>query len=226
MTADDLPAVFASLPAVWRDVLPKWTPALQDALVANVRRVSGARPIAPADPFRALRFGAPKEIKVVILGQDPYPRAGHADGLAFSAGQGKPHSLRRIFAVLQADRPDFVPPAVWALDAWARQGVLLLNPTLTVEVGAAGSHMGCGWRALTSRIVKALCGLAEPPVFLLWGKPANAFFDEHKPQMAAPQVLRSRHPSHDFNREFMADGSHFVATQERVDWWAIGEQPA
>ena len=78
----------------------------KDALVANVRRVSGARPIAPADPFRALRFGAPKEIKVVILGQDPYPRAGHADGLAFSAGQGKPHSLRRIFAVLQADRPE------------------------------------------------------------------------------------------------------------------------
>ena len=226
MTADDLPAAFESLPLSWRDALPGWTAELQNDVIDRVHQVSGTRPIAPTDPFRALRFAAPQGIQVVILGQDPYPRPGHADGLAFSAGRGKPHSLQRVFAVLAADRPGFVAPEVWALDAWARQGVLLLNPTLSVEVGAVGSHMNCGWHALTSQIVKLLCGLAEPPVFMLWGKPANAFFDDNQPSATKQRVLRTRHPSHDFKRQFMADGSHFPATQERVDWWAIGRHRA
>lgn len=224
MTADDLPAAFESVPTAWRNALPGWTPALQNELIDKLRRASGTRPIAPADPFRALRFAPPEGVKVVILGQDPYPKPGHADGLAFSAGQGRPHSLQRVFKVLAADRPGFTPPPSWALDGWARQGVLLLNPTLTVEQGAVGSHMNCGWHALTSIIVKTLCSLPEPPTFSLWGKPANAFFDEHTPAGAAPRVLRTRHPSHDFKQQFMADGSHFVATQESVDWWAIGQQ--
>ncbi len=226
MTADDLPAAFESLPAAWRQALPGWTAALQHEVVDRIRQASGDRAIAPADPFRALRFAPPEGIKVVILGQDPYPKPGHADGLAFSAGHGRPHSLQRVFKVLEADRPGFVPPSSWALDAWARQGVLLLNPTLTVEVGLVGSHMKCGWRALTSLIVKILCGQTNPPTFLLWGKPANAFFDENRPTGTEPKVLRTRHPSHDFKRQFMADGSHFVATQDSVDWWAIGQEAA
>ncbi len=224
MTADDLPAAFESLPAVWRQALPGWTDALQNDVIDRVRRASGARPIAPADPFRALRFAPPEGIKVVILGQDPYPKPGHADGLAFSAGHGRPHSLQRVFKVLEADKPGFVPPRTWALDDWARRGVLLLNPTLTVEIGSVGSHTTCGWHALTSEIVKALCGSPASPIFLLWGKPANAFFDECRPASASPRVLRTRHPSHDFKRQFMADGSHFLATQDRVDWWAIGQK--
>ena len=223
MTADELPAAFESLPPSWRQALPGWTPALQDEVIARIGHASGNRPIAPADPFRALRFAAPRGIKVVILGQDPYPRPGHADGLAFSAGRGKPHSLQRVFKVLEADRPGFIPPAVWVLDDWARRGVLLLNPTLTVEIGVIGSHMACGWRALTSQIVDLLCQLPAPPTFLLWGKPASAFFDESRPAGASPRVLRTRHPSNDFKRQFMADGSHFVATRQQVDWWAIGE---
>jgi uracil-DNA glycosylase len=79
-------------------------------VVRNVRRVSGDRPIAPPDPFRALRLVAPDAVKVVVFGQDPYPTAGHADGLAFSAGRGKPRSLARIFEVLARDRPGFVAP--------------------------------------------------------------------------------------------------------------------
>ncbi len=223
MTADDLPAVFSTLPAAWREVLPGWTPQVQDGVVARVRQVSGTRPIAPPDPFRALRLCEPKDIGVVILGQDPYPSPGHADGLAFSAGRGRSHSLRRVFAVLQADRPEFLAPAEWRLDAWARQGVLLLNPTLTVEVGIVASHTGCGWQTLTSDIVKALCTSAKVPTFLLWGKPANAFFDENIPAGVTPRALRTRHPSNDFKRQFMADGSHFVATQDQIDWWAIGQ---
>ena len=158
-------------------------------------------------------------MKVVVFGQDPYPRPGHADGLAFSAGHGKPHSLRRVFDVLEADRPGWHRPAVWKLDAWAAQGVLLLNPVLTVEVGQAGSHLACGWQALTSEIVKTLCQTPATPAFLLWGKPANAFFDAACPNGASPLVLRTRHPSHDMRREFMAGGSHFLATADRVDWW-------
>ena len=219
MTADDLPAAFASLPAAWRAVLPGWTPAAERAVVDAVRSVSGEREIAPADPFRALRLVEPAAVKVVVLGQDPYPRPGHADGLAFSAGHGKPHSLRRVFDVLESDRPGWTRPPNWKLDAWAAQGVLLLNPVLTVEQGLAGSHMGCGWQALTFQIVDTLCCRADPPAFLLWGKPANAFFDAACPPGASPVVLRTRHPSHDMRREFMGGGSHFLATADRVNWW-------
>ena len=219
--ADDLPAAFASLPAPWRAVLPGWTPAAEQAVTAAVKAVSGDREIAPPDPFRALRLLAPDDVKVVVFGQDPYPRPGHATGLAFSAGHGKPVSLRRIFDILKADRPGWQPPERWVLDGWASQGVLMLNTVLTVEVGAAGAHMNCGWQALTSDIVRVLAGGATPPTFLLWGKPAQAFFDAACPAGSCARVLRARHPSQDFKREFMADGSHFAATAEHIDWWRL-----
>jgi uracil-DNA glycosylase len=219
--ADDLPAAFAHLPPAWRRVLTGWTPAAEQAVVAAVKAVSGEREIAPPDPFRALRLLAPDAVKVVVFGQDPYPRPGHADGLAFSAGHGKPVSLRRIFEILKADRPGWQPPERWLLDGWARQGVLMLNPVLTVEVGAAGAHMNCGWQVLTADIVRVLANLDYPPTFLLWGRPAQAFFDAACPADTRARVLRARHPSHDFKREFMADGSHFAATAGQVDWWAL-----
>lgn len=221
MTADDLPAVFATLPEAWAAVLPGWTTALCADVCRRVREVSGSRPIGPPDPFRALRLVAPEDVKVVIFGQDPYPTAGHADGLAFSAGQGKPRSLGRIFEVLAQDRPGFKPPPLWNLDAWAAQGVLLLNPALTVEIGVTGSHLNVGWQVLTTQIVEVLCGRSSPTVFLLWGSKAQTFFGRAKPSGTLPRVLTARHPSYDIKREFMNDGSHFVATQDLVDWWAI-----
>lgn len=221
MTADDLPAALASLPPAWAGRLPGWTAGRCAAVAQAIKNVSGDRPIAPADPLRALRFGGPDDIKVVIFGQDPYPTAGHADGLAFSAGRGKPRSLQRIFEVLAADRPGFVPPDSWKLDGWARQGVLLLNPTLTVEVGAAGSHLRCGWQALTAEVAQVLCGTAVPPVFLLWGSQAQEFFAQARPPQAQVRVLVTRHPSYDFKRQFMAEGSHFVQTAHLVNWWVL-----
>ncbi len=222
MTAADLAVAFAGFPAAWAAVLPGWTAELETAVAANIERVSGTRPIAPPDPFRALRLVLPEAAKVVVLGQDPYPTAGHADGLAFSAGRGKPRSLVRIFEVLTQDRPGFTPPEAWNLDGWARQGVLLLNPVLTVEVGRAGSHENCGWQALTRQIVGYLCQRQDPPVFLLWGAKAQAFFSAARPVGALPPALATRHPSYDFKREFMAaSGSHFAATTELVDWWAL-----
>jgi uracil-DNA glycosylase len=226
--ADDLPAALAGVPAAWRAVLPGWNGGRFEDVVRRIQLASRWRPIAPEDPFRALRFAAPGDVKVVVFGQDPYPRPGHADGLAFSCARGNPPSLRRIFDILEADRPGWRRPAGGALDGWARQGVLLLNPVLTVEVGRAGAHMKCGWQALTSEIVSALCGLPAPPVFMLWGRPAGEFFDAACTAGAGPppRVLRSRHPSHDFKREFIAGGSHFAATADLVDWWSIGDPAA
>jgi uracil-DNA glycosylase len=224
VTADELPAAFASLPSPWRAALPGWTADAEQTVVDRVRARSGSAEIAPVDPFRALRLVPPAAVRVVVFGQDPYPRPGHADGMAFSAGQGRPHSLRRVFEVLEADRPGWRRPETWQLDAWAAQGVLMLNPVLTVEVGTPGSHMDCGWQALTSEIVSVLAQRAPPPAFLLWGKPANAFFDAACPAGAQPPVWRSRHPSHDFKREFMAGDSHFAATAHLIDWWGLGSQ--
>jgi uracil-DNA glycosylase len=222
MKARELEATFASLPPAWAAVLPGWTRERLRAVQRRIEAVSGDRPIAPDDPFRALRLVAPGDVKVVIIGQDPYPTAGHADGLAFSAGKGRPRSLARIFDVLGADRPGrFQPPAIWKLDDWARRGVLLLNPVLTVEVGRSGSHTDCGWQALTREIVEALSRQPEPPVFLLWGGNAQAFFADAEPSDRA-QTLRTRHPSYDFRRAFMVEGSHFEATADLVDWWEIG----
>ena len=114
----------------------------------------------------------------------------------------------------------------WALDEWARQGALLLNPTLTVEVGRIGSHLECGWQALTSEIAQVLHDRQDPPAFLLWGSKAQAFFDQavtrRRPGVL---VLRTRHPSNDFRKEFMSEGSHFVATADRVNWWALSGAP-
>ena len=221
MTADDLPAAFASLPAAWRSCLTGWTPEAQARLTEAVRRVSGDRPIAPSDPFRALRLVAPSEVRVVVFGQDPYPGAGHADGLAFSAPTSTRPSLRRIFDVLEADRPGWRRPRSGRLDAWARQGVLLLNPTLTVEVGRSNSHTRVGWQALTAQVVEVLASRPRPPVFLLWGAQAAAFIEQAVPAGAALRILRTRHPSNDFARTFMAEGSHFVATRQQVDWWGL-----
>ncbi len=222
MKADDLPGAFDALPPAWRAVLPGWSPTLQSEVVQRVRAVSADRPIAPPDPFRAFRLVEPGAVQVVVFGQDPYPTPGHADGLAFSAARGRPASLRRIFAVLAADRPGWVAPANSALDAWARQGVLLLNPVLSVELGRIGSHLDVGWQALTSQVASWLAWRVPAPVFLLWGSRAQAFFEAAVPQPPAGlSVWRTRHPSNDFRREFMAHGSHFMATASRVDWWAL-----
>lgn len=222
MTVDELPAAFASLPASWRQRLPGWTGEAEARLIGELRVLSGTRPIAPLDPFRALRRVEPDDVRVVIFGQDPYPTAGHADGLAFSAGRGRPKSLQRIFEVLADDRPGWLPPAGGQLDDWADQGVLLLNPTLTVEVGRAGSHLASSWWSLTSKVVQLLLKQPDPPVFMLWGQRAQDFYAFAAPHDARATVLRSRHPSYDFKRQFMADGSHFLATQDRVDWWRLG----
>ena len=172
--------------------------------------------------FRALDLTPLDAVRIVILGQDPYHGPGQAHGLCFSVQNGvrTPPSLVNIYKELQSDLG--IPPARHGhLEHWARQGVLLLNPTLTIEVGRIGSHLNCGWQVLTAEIVKILCERDDPPVFMLWGGKAEAFFAAARPAGRAPRVLTTRHPSNDFGRKFMAEGRHFLATADRVDWWAL-----
>jgi len=156
------------------------------------RRQSGAA-IFPPQPLRALTLTPFDEVRVVILGQDPYHGEGQAHGLAFSVPQGTrvPPSLRNIFTELQRDL-GCTPPIDGTLEHWARQGVLLLNAVFTVELGAPGSHSRKGWEKLTSLLLAALAADKPPKVFMLWGTLAQAWEVGVNPPHL---VLKANHPS-------------------------------
>ena len=124
--------------------------------------------------LNALQTTPYSQVKVVLLGQDPYHGAGQAHGLSFSVQPGVPHppSLRNMFQELQDDLKVPVPTS-GSLLKWAEQGVLLLNTVLTVRAGEANSHKGQGWEQFTDAIIKKLTEREEPVIFLLWGKPAQ-----------------------------------------------------
>jgi len=144
--------------------------------------------------FRALDLTPLERVRVVILGQDPYHGAGQAHGLCFSVQPGvrPPPSLINIFKELASDL-GIKPARHGLLDHWARQGVLLLNSVLTVEMGRAASHRDRGWERFTDAVVAEVNAKPEPVVFLLWGSYAQkkaAFVDE-----ARHLVLKAPHPS-------------------------------
>lgn len=151
----------------------------------------------PADDiFNAFALTPLKEVKVVILGQDPYHEPGQAHGLAFSVRQGVklPPSLVNIYKERESDLG--IPPAPHGdLTHWAEQGVLLLNTVLTVERGKANSHKALGWQAFTDHVVQRLSDLPQPVAFVLWGAQA-----QKKAAVAAASsnprlVLQGPHPS-------------------------------
>jgi uracil-DNA glycosylase len=147
----------------------------------------------PGQMFAALTLCPMDRVRVVILGQDPYPTPGHANGLAFSRdGEGPlPASLKRIFREL-GDDLGCAPRRCGDLSDWARQGVLLLNTSLSVEAGQAGSHLALGWQALARQVVIALATAQHPVVFILWGDKARAY----APLIGPPHLLiESAHPS-------------------------------
>lgn len=127
------------------------------------------------DIYNALRYTSYKDTKVVILGQDPYHGEGQAHGLCFSVLPGVkfPPSLQNIFKELNSEY-GLTPPKTGELTGWAKQGVLLLNTTLTVREGQPQSHKGRGWEILTDRIISAVAKKEEPTVFILWGGNARA----------------------------------------------------
>lgn len=194
-----LPEQVATLPPDWRSLAEAWLVSEAGQQVASLlaRRHAQGAEIYPGDLFRALRLTPLAQVRVVILGQDPYHGPGQADGLAFSVPRGAklPPSLRNIFQELHRDLG--VPLAKHgALDAWAAQGVLLLNTALSVERGQPASHSGQGWESLTDALIKAVALRPAPCVFMLWG--AHAQSKAPLIESLAPgrhQLLRANHPS-------------------------------
>lgn len=153
------------------------------------------------DILNALAWTSPRDVRVVILGQDPYHEPGQAMGLSFSVhrDQKLPPSLRNIYKELVADLGCAQPPT-GDLSNWARQGVLLLNTTLTVREHAANSHSKLGWQTLTDYVVRRCCELPQPIVFLAWGTHAIKMVSQSMEATGACEAthkycLASTHPS-------------------------------
>ena len=196
----------AADPAAW-PVAPGWQ-ALVDGFFASnqgqgllaflQQRLDAGAVVFPPLPLRALQLTPPQEVRVVILGQDPYHGRGQAEGLAFSVAPGVqlPPSLRNIFKELQRDLGTPFPAQPQpggSLVQWARKGVLLLNTCLTVEEGQPASHSGKGWEWLTDAIIRQVSQDAQPSVFMLWGAHAQS----KRPLIDASRhlVLTANHPS-------------------------------
>ncbi len=181
--------------------------------------------------FSAFNLTPLTAVRVVILGQDPYHGAGQAQGLAFSVPDGVriPPSLQNIYKELHDDLGIPIPPT-GNLEKWARQGVLLLNATLTVRAGQAGSHQGKGWEQFTDQVIRTISEWRAGIVFLLWGRFAQekeALIDTSK-----HYVLKAPHPSpFSANRGFFGC-RHFSKTNEilrangmgEIDWNPVGEE--
>ncbi len=217
-----LAEAFRDLPPAWAELAQPLAP-LASRIAEAVDADRRGHAVAPARPFRAFELVQPAEVRLVLIGQDPYPLPGDATGLAFHCESGIPASMRNVYAALEQALPGFRRPKSANLEPWAAQGVLLLNTALTVRIGKgmAGTHLKLGWQAWTGGVLRALYAgrLAQGqamPVAWLWGKPASAFFDEATDGLAVPaeRVLRARHPSQDFKREFPAQAAaHLQALQ-------------
>lgn len=165
---------------------PSWEPILHDAdkLIPNEEFLP-----ARENVFRAFELPF-EDVRVLILGQDPYPTPGHAVGLAFATDGPIPRSLVNIYTELSQDL-GLTPPSHGDLSAWQDQGVLLLNRVLTVAPGKPGSHRGRGWEELTERVIGALAERDKPLVAILWGADAR----KAKKFLGNTPVVESAHPS-------------------------------
>ena len=175
--------------------------------------------------FNAFKLTPLSNVKVVILGQDPYHEEGQAHGLAFSTPEGRPipRSLKNIFKEINAEY-DYPIPTSGCLEKWAEQGVFLLNTVLTVEDGNANSHSKCGWQTFTDNVIGILNRQDQPIVFLLWGKQA-----EKKKELITNEnhlVLITSHPSPFSARRGFLGCNHFKLANgylkenkiKEIDW--------
>lgn len=202
----------------WHDVIgaEKQQSYFQQTMDAVKQARAAGEVIYPpeADVFNAFRYTEFNQLKVVILGQDPYHGPNQAHGLSFSVRPGVPvpPSLKNMYKELALEYPDFVVPQHGYLESWARQGVLLLNTVLTVIANQPNSHRHLGWETFTDNVIKAISQHAEPVVFLLWG--SHAIKKQQLIDKSRHHVLTAPHPSPlSAHRGFLGCG-HFASANQ------------
>jgi uracil-DNA glycosylase len=180
---------------------PGWAAALEPVAdrIADMGsflrgEVAAGRQYLPAGPNVLRAFRAPlDDVRILIVGQDPYPTPGHPIGLSFAVDRDVrplPRSLQNIYKELRDDLHT-VPPPHGDLSAWSRHGVMLLNRVLTVRPGEPGSHRGKGWEPVTEHAIRTLVQRDRPFVAILWGRDASTL----KPMLGGTPVIESAHPS-------------------------------
>jgi uracil-DNA glycosylase len=188
------PALSALLGTGWSDALAPVEPRIRHlGAFLRAERAAG-RPFLPAGERIFAAFGMPlAAVRVLIVGQDPYPTPGHANGLCFSAAPDVrpfPKSLQNIFREY-VDDLGHPPPSTPDLSPWVDRGVMLLNRVLTVQAGRSASHHGRGWEEITERAIRALVERGGPLVVVLWGSRAQSL----TPLLGDVPVLAAPHPS-------------------------------
>lgn len=180
--------------------------------------------------FSALKYVPFSDIKVVIVGQDPYINPGQANGLAFAVGgeMRLPPSLQNVYKEITSDLGVSMAGKNGELTGWAKQGVLLLNATLTVRAGSSNAHQNCGWQEFTDFIIKKVGQREKPAVFVLWGQNAG-----RKAELIAKQhfIIKSAHPSpmsarNGFfgSKPFSRANAFLVAHGDKpIDWSKVSE---
>jgi uracil-DNA glycosylase len=229
------------LHASWLDPLRSefdsdYMATLRDFLVAEKQAGKSIFPHS-SNWFRALDLTPLDDVRVVILGQDPYHGAGQAHGLCFSVKPGTrtPPSLVNVYKEMESDLG--IPPARHGfLEHWAKQGVLLLNAVLTVEMARAASHQGRGWERFTDAVIRLVNARERPTVFMLWGSYAQkkAAFVDSTDRGGRHLVLRAPHPSplsaytgFFGSRHFSQANAFLIANGERpIDWALPPQDPA
>lgn len=218
-----------TLPKNWHEVLKEelqkpYIKQIKDFLSDEEKRGVKIYPPAPL-VFNAFRATSFDKVKVVIMGQDPYHGEGQAHGLSFSVREGvaPPPSLKNIFKELKSDL-GIEPPTHGSLEAWAEQGVLLLNATLTVRAHEAHSHHGRGWERFTDAVIEKLSDRLDPLVFILWGRSAREKCDRVLRRKRHPHaVLTSAHPSPLSAHNGFFGSKPFSKTNEILKKWNKSE---
>lgn len=224
-----------TLPASWRGLFSEeYSAADFSALLAEIEPRYERETVFPSreNVFRALELVSPEAVKIVVVGQDPYPTPGNAHGLSFSVDRSAkiPASLKTIFAELERSIEGWVKPTSGDLQGWAAQGVLLLNSILTVRSREPLSHAGIGWEKFTRAVLQHAQARAPFIVFILWGAKAAAIANPIV-DPAKHFVIRGSHPSRMAQnrmppaRKFVGNG-HFVEAnrllvakgRSPVDW--------
>jgi len=225
-TDPDVAALVSQFPeGSWKNALAK--EFTKPYFVELAHFVAGARARGtvfppPEDVFSAFRFTPLEDVKVMILGQDPYIHAGEAHGLCFSVRRGikVPPSLVRVYTVLEKTEPGFRRPRHGYLEEWARRGVFMLNAVLTVDAGKSNSHKDKGWEQFTDAAIRTLSARSTGMVCFLWGKFAQkkaALIDRSK-----HTVLQGPHPSPLAGNAFM-ECTHFIEARKALE--AMGKEP-